>query len=288
MPLVAFSELMKDAEKKGYAVGYFESWNMESLFAVADAAEATRSPVILGFSGMSLPDAKRLVQDNLAVYAQMGLSLIRGLTVPATLLFNESPYLDWVERAMDVGFNMVMYTDDRLQYFALEEQVRKVVRNAHQKSVAVEGELNALPGIENELHDLPGELHLTDPQVAARFVESTGVDALSVNIGQVHLHGRRRVPLNFTRLRELREVVPIPLVLHGASSVAEDDFAEAIKLGIRKINVGSILKLVVGDEYNPYRVIGSGFSEDVETTARIALQMVVERLLRLFGSAGKA
>src|SRR5262245_30458322 len=127
MPLAGFRELMADAERGGYAVGYFESWNLESLLAVADAAERTRSPVILGFSGIHLPDPDRRVAGPLAAYAALGSEVARGLSVPACLLFNESPYLDAVEAAIDLGFGLAMYTDDALDPAALEGRVAGVV-----------------------------------------------------------------------------------------------------------------------------------------------------------------
>jgi fructose/tagatose bisphosphate aldolase len=140
---------------------------------------------------------------------------------------------------------------------------------------------------------------MDDPATARAFAERTGVDALAVNVGQVHLHGRNKVRLNLSRLAELREAVPVPLVLHGATSIHPDDMAEAIRLGVRKINVGSILKRTyfetlrnasnqVGSHYNPYDVMGSGMSGDVLAIARTAMQETVEDMLRLFGSAGKA
>ena len=112
MPLVPFREMMADAARGGYAVGYFESWNLESLLAVADAAEAQRSPVIVGFSGIYLPHPGRRVKDGLAPYAAMALAVCRELSVPACLLFNESPNEDWVGAAIDAGFNLVMFSDD--------------------------------------------------------------------------------------------------------------------------------------------------------------------------------
>src|SRR5262245_38145121 len=96
MPLVPFGELMDGARRGGYAVGYFESWSLESLLAVADAAEAARAAVILGFSGIYLPHPGRRVQDPLDAYAAMGQAVGRRLAVPCCLLFNESPHLDWV------------------------------------------------------------------------------------------------------------------------------------------------------------------------------------------------
>jgi hypothetical protein len=89
MPLAPFAELMADAERGGYAVGYFESWNLESLLAVCDAAEATRSPVLLGFSGIYLPHPARVAREPLNLYAALGLEAIRGLSVPACLVFND-------------------------------------------------------------------------------------------------------------------------------------------------------------------------------------------------------
>ena len=91
MPLVPFPDLLADARRRGYAVGYFESWSLESFLAVADAAEARRAPVILGFSGIYLPHPERHAKDPLAPYASMALAVCRSASVPASLLFNESP-----------------------------------------------------------------------------------------------------------------------------------------------------------------------------------------------------
>jgi fructose/tagatose bisphosphate aldolase len=299
MSLTSFGALMAEAEQGGYAVGYFESWNLESLLAVADAAEATRSPVILGFSGLSLPEPARVVKDRLGPYAAMGLAVCRELSVPACLLFNESPFIDWVWQAIDLGFNMAMFSDDGLEPAAQEELVRQVVVRAEPKSVAVEAEMASVPGVHGGLTTAPADLQLTDAKAASAFVGRTGVDALAVNIGQAHLHGRGRLSLDFARLVELRREVQVPLVLHGASSVEREELANAVRLGIRKINVGSAIKrayfeavrrasVEAGDSYSPYEVVGSGLSVDVETAGRIAMQAVVENFMRLLGSAGKA
>jgi ketose-bisphosphate aldolase len=299
MTLTSFPELMSSAERGGYAVGYFESWNLESLLAVADAAEAARSPVILGFSGLSIPDPTRVVQDRLEPYAALGLAVCRDLAVPACLLFNESPFLQWVWKALDVGFNMVMFSDDELESPQQEEIVRQVVGRARPLGIAVEAEMTSVPGVHGGLSQAPADLQLTDPAAAGAFVRRTGVDALAVNIGQAHVHGRSQLSLDFERLAALRKAVSVPLVLHGASSVGRKELAEAVRLGIRKINVGSAIKrayfeavrsagVKAGDAYDPYQVVGSGLRADAETAGRIAMHAVVEDFMRLFGSAGKA
>jgi fructose/tagatose bisphosphate aldolase len=290
---------MAAAEEGSYAVGYFESWNLESLLAVADAAEATRSPVILGFSGLSLPAPSRVVKDKLEPYAAMGLSVCRDLSVPACLLFNESPFIQWVWQAIEVGFNMVMYSDDELDPLEQEEVIRQVVERARPAGIAVEAEMVSVPGVHGGLTGVPTDLQLTDPAAASAFVRRTGVDALAVNIGQAHLHGRAELKLDLERLAALRKKAPVPLVLHGATSVERQDLAAAAHLGIRKINVGSAIKrayfeavrrasIQAGDAYSAYEVVGSGLAADVEAAGRLAMRAVVEDMMRLFGSAGKA
>jgi ketose-bisphosphate aldolase len=298
MPLVTFQELMSDAERRKYAVGYFESWNLESLRAVADAAEALRSPVLLGFSGIYLHHPRRRVQEPLSVYAALGTETCRRLKTPASLVFNESPHFERVLEAIELGFGLVMFSDETLGSIEQSERVADICVKAHRAGLAVEGEIGSLPGVDGRLRRPPEKTPLTDPSEARRFVESTGIDALAVNVGQVHVHGRTEVRLDLKQLTTLKQSVPVPLVLHGGSSVCRDDMKAAIQLGVRKINISSVMKRSylevlrsslhqLDDGYNPYEVMGSGLDADVLTRARVVLQGVVEDLMRLFGSAGR-
>lgn len=299
MPKVSFGRLMEDAERRGYAVGYFESWNMESLLATADAAEAARSPVILGFSGIALPRKDRVMPEHLADYASLGSAVCDRVSVPVCLLFNESPSFEWVAEAVRRGFGMVMFADEEMGYDSLVETTRKVCRVAHAASLAVEGEPHSLPGVAGDLLAAPGERHMSDPGLARQFVQATGIDAIAVNVGQAHLHGRGEVRLDLDRVAELKRAVSIPLVLHGATSVRRDDLREAIRRGARKINVGSALKRAcieslraalagLGPDYNPYEAVGSGLASDVMVGCRRAIQDLTRGYMELFGSAGMA
>jgi len=299
MPLVPFQELLADADRGGYAVGYFESWNMESLQAVADASESTGSPVLLGFSGIFLDHSQRVVKEHLSVYAALGHEVCRRLKTPACLVYNESPHFEKVLEAIELGFGLVMFSDENLSFDQQTERVGEIVSIAHRAGVAVEGEPMVLPGVGGELSIAPDDVNLSVPRVARTFVERTGIDALAVNVGQVHLHGRSEVRLDLSRLTELRQVIDVPLVLHGGSSISRADLRAAIGRGVSKINVGSVLKRSylgalrlaleeLGGNFNPYEVIGSGLDEDVLVKGRLALQKVVEDLMCLFGSAGKA
>jgi fructose/tagatose bisphosphate aldolase len=290
---------MEDAERRGYAVGYFESWNMESLLAVADAAEAARSPVILGFSGIALPRRDRVMPEHLSDYAALGTAVCSRISVPACLLFNESPSFEWVLEAVQRGFGMVMFADEQMSYDELVDTTTRVCSIAHAGSAAVEGEPHSLPGIAGDLLETPGERHMTDPERARRFVRETGIDAIAVNVGQAHLHGRGEVRLDLDRVAELKRAAGVPLVLHGATSVARNDLREAIRRGARKINVGSAMKRAciesmraslarTGPDYNPYEVVGSGLSDDVMVGCRKAVEAITRGYMELFDSAGKA
>jgi ketose-bisphosphate aldolase len=290
---------MAHAEREQYAIGFFESWSLESLSAIADAAEATHSPVLMGFSGIYLNHPERERREVLSLYSTMGLEVCRHTSIPAALVFNESPYRNQVIEAIDLGFGLVMFADNQLTFEDQMTKVQQIVKLAHQAGVAVEGEAESLPGIAGNLIDLPRDARLTNVESAIEFVEQTGVDAFAANIGQVHFHGKRAVHLNLDLLRDLDSALDLPLVLHGSTSVSEEDLVKAIKNGIRKINLSSILKqtyfeamreacTAAGDTYNPYDVIGSGLREDVLMAGRIALQCKVEHYMRLFGSAGKA
>ena len=299
MAVAPFEQLMAEAKADGYAVGYFESWNLESLLAVADAAEAVRSPVILGFSGIYLPHPDRVVTDPLSAYAAVGLDTCRRLTVPACLTFNESPSRNWVSQAIELGFHLVMYSDERITIDEQTENVRHVCAQAHTGKSAVEAELMPLPGVGGQAAAPADASRLTDPDQARAFVDATGVDALAVNIGQRHLHGRQTVRLDLDRLDRLKQALDLPLVLHGASSVDRGDLEKAIGLGVCKINLGSVLKQAylaalrdacqkVKADANPYEVIGSGLASDVLAAGRLTMQKVTEQWMNLFGSAGKA
>lgn len=291
--------MLSNASLADYAVGFFECWNLESLMAVADAAQATRSPVLMGFSGIYLPHPERSVKDSLSTYTVMGLDICENLSVPANLVFNESPHLEWIFKAIELGFGMVMFSDESQEVKNQKTTIKEIVELAHRSDVAVEGELISLPGMGGSLLNSPMDLRLTDPQQASEFIEETGVDVLAVNLGQIHLHGRREVRLHLDLLKKIMQEVDIPLAVHGASSICLDDIRSAIKIGIRKINLSSKIKqtyfeamrqscLSMSEEYNPYEVIGSGLQEDILVSGRLSMQKEVENWMTIFGSAGKA
>jgi fructose/tagatose bisphosphate aldolase len=212
-------------------------------------------------------------------------------------LFNESPRLPAVHEALAEGFNLVMYSEEGLSRDELAGRVRNLSEAAHAAGAAVEAEMAALPGVAGDLPTSPRRSPLTDPAAAARFVEATLVDALAVNVGQAHLHGRRFARLDLDRLARIRARVAAPLVLHAGSSIAPDDLRAAVRLGVRKVNFASAQKQAwlravreacarIDADANPYAAVGSGLPDDVLAAGRLAVRACVEALIPLLGSGG--
>jgi fructose/tagatose bisphosphate aldolase len=294
---ISFSEMMKDAEQRNYAVGYFESWNLESLLAVCDAAEKMRSPVIIGFGGLMLKNDRRIVNDNISIYASLARELCRNISVPACTIFNESIDFDSVIDSIGDGYDVVMFIGPGMSFDKLSSKVSEIVKKAHKSNVAVEGEIDELPGLDR-LTGVKTESRQTDPDIAKEFVSRTGIDSLSINIGQSHKPGKE-VSLDFELLKKIRGAVKVPLVLHGGSNMQSDEIGKAIDMGVRKFNLGGILKKKylealkkaiedIGRDSNVYEIIGSGFKEDILVKARHEVQKTVENYMKLYRSAGKA
>ncbi len=293
MPLEAIGPMMRRAIEGKCAVGYFESWNFESLQGVVDAAEETRSPIILGFNGDFLSRSTRLVSERLGWYAALGRAAAELASVPCGLIFNECPRDDWVAAAIDAGFNLVMPADPEA---APEEYTRRVVeltRMAHARGVAVEAELGELP--HGASGGPPHGGHSTDPDAAAEFVAATGVDLLAVSVGNVHIMTHGQKGLDLDRLAEIRRRVAIPLVLHGGTGIAADALREAIAMGVAKVNYGTYLKqryldavrAAIGrDAPDPHHLLGVGGPQDVLVAGRRAVRDAVLERIGLLGCCG--
>jgi ketose-bisphosphate aldolase len=295
MSLEPVANLMADARQHGYAVGYFESWNLESLQGVLDAAEAANAPVIIGFNGEFLSHPERISQERLAIYAALGKAAAESSPVPCALLFNECPKDSWVYDAAECGFNLVMLADHTARYDDYLGRVKSVVEFAHQRGVAVEAELDTLPS--GATGRIEGEATLTDPDIAEQFVRDSGVDLLAVSVGNVHIRTEGEQALDLDHVAALCSRIPVPLVLHGGSGIPADSIRKAIRLGVAKVNYGTYLKqrslsairsAVATSEVNPHALLGLGDSRDVMVASRLAVRDAVLERIGVLGCAGKA
>jgi ketose-bisphosphate aldolase len=295
MPLKPVFDLVHDAREKKYALGYFESWNFESLQGVLDAAEQTRSPIIIGFNGDFMSHGGRRLPERLRCYAELGKAAASGARVPCGLIFNECPRDEWVRDAMLAGFNLVMLADHEAPYEDYVRRVTALTEDAHQRGVAVEAEFGQLPsGASGEVKE---DGQMTDPEMAARFVRATGVDLLAVSVGNIHVMLRGEGELDLERLARIHEHVSIPLVLHGGSGIPGIALREAIRRGVVKVNYGTYLKqrylkavclTLEKDNINPHELLGMGGDWDIMVAGRIAVRDAVLERIELLGCCGRA
>lgn len=295
MPTQSIPEMMEAARAGGYAVGYFESWNIESLQGVLDAAEQTRSPIIIGVNGDFLSRADRLACERLAIYGGLFRTAADSASVPCGVIFNECPVDGWVADATTLGFNLVMPADPSAPPLEYIDRVKRLVAIAHPRGVAVEGELGELPcGASGAVAENGA---LTDPDQAAAFVDETGVDLLAVAVGNIHIRVSGESPLDLNLLQSIRQKVKVPLVLHGGTGIDAGSLRAAIDIGITKVNYGTYLKqrylaavrtALADNSTNPHELLGIGGSSDVMVAGRIAVRDAVLARLPLLGCMGRA
>jgi ketose-bisphosphate aldolase len=295
MPLEAAQELLSHATRHHYAVGYFESWDLASLEGVVDAAEKSRAPIILGFNGEFLAHPERVPPARLEWYAALGRAAAESARVPCALMFNECPADAWVQRAAQLGFNLVMLADAGADHADITHRVAELVGSCRPRGVAVEAELGVLPVGGAEHAGSNGSL--TDPDMAAAFVRETGVDMLAVSAGNIHilLDGRRELALD--HLAAIRRKVDVPLVLHGGSGIAADSLAKAVSLGVAKVNYGTYMKqnclaaihrAFPQSGSNPHFALGGGGPADLMVVSRHAVRDAVLDRIGLLGCCGRA
>ncbi len=295
MPLEPVPEMARRAREQGYAIGYFESWNLESLYGVVEAAEEARAPVIIGFNGEFLSRPGRLAAERLSWYGALGRAAAADAKIPCGFIFNECAQDKWTRAAVTAGFNLVMPADPAAPYDDYARRVTDIVQYAGSRGVAVEAELGELPaGIPGFSH---GKAEKTDPQGARAFVEATGVDLLAISVGNIHVSLSGPTALDLDRLMSIRQAVDVPLVLHGGTGIADDSLRQAVTLGVAKVNYGTGLKqrylaavrrALAGEETNPHALLGMGGPEDVMVAGRRAVREAVLERLPALGCRGRA
>lgn len=303
MGRVSVKELMQHALRHKYSVGYFESWNLESTLAVVRAAENMKSPVMIGVCGTYIGEPKRKYKESLTIYYAMLSRIAEEASVPVALLLNESDDESMVVKAAQIGFDMVMFapvfSSDVLPLQEFTEIQKRIVRQAHQNGVAVEGEVGELP----LFNSATGELHEgedTDPEVCRNFVKETGIDTVAVAVGNCHLKEDGMVTINYEALSTLAGKVDIPLVLHGGTSIAREDLSKVAALGVAKVNFGTGMKRAVlcamkkylakfdVDRMDPNDVLGRGTDKDLMVVEQEAVTAYVEETIRFMNGQNKA
>lgn len=293
MSTATLIELLARARRGGYAVGYFEGWDQHSLEAILEAAEEMGAPLVLGF-GAAVVCQSWLDGGGLEELAVLCRCLAERATVPTAILLNEARSLNQVQRGLRAGCNAVMIESSHLGLGENIALTRRVVAAAHPLGAAVEGELGRLANASEEAE----EAMCTDPIEAARFVEETGVDALAVSVGNVHLLGNGEAEVDLDLLERLHRAVPVPLVIHGGTGFPAWAVRPAIERGVAKFNVGTRLKqaflaglqealAALPEPVDPHRAMGSHQDGDVYAHAKARMKREIVTLMKQYGCVGQ-
>lgn len=233
--LVTLKEILKIAEEKKIAVGAFNTPNLESLLAIIAASEELKVPVIIQFAQCHeswIP---------IDVIGPIMVEHAKKAAVPVCVHLDHGETLEYLERVLAMGFTGIMYDGSALPYEENLENSKKAVRMAEKTGASVEAELGSMGKRESGAGDGTGEEDdtkiYTDPVLARQFVKDTGIDALACSFGTTHGIYLSQPRLDFNVVKEVRKQTGgIPVVMHGGSGVGKEDFHEAVKAGVRKIN----------------------------------------------------
>lgn len=232
--LVSLTEVLELAEARRCAVGAFNTTNLECIRAVLGTAERLGLPVIISHAQ---------IREGVAPLDVIGPVMVlsaKRASVPVCVHLDHCTSLDYMERALALGFTGVMYDGSLLPYEENVENTRRAVRMTRPLGAGVEAEIGRLARQEDGSHTGSGPVY-TEPELAVRFAADTGIDALAPSFGTSHGIYRSKPVLDLERVAVIRDLVKLPLVMHGGSGVSPEDYRAAIQNGIRKINYFSYM-----------------------------------------------
>ncbi|MFH0819599.1 MAG: class II fructose-1,6-bisphosphate aldolase [bacterium] len=287
--LVHIKEIVPRARRDGYAIGAFNTVNLEVTLAIIRAAVAKHSPIIVQVSETTIKYAGLKPITHIVET----IAKNEAVNVPVALHLDHGKSFRSVAECINSGFSSIMIDASDLP---LDENIvltKQAVDYARKRDVWAQGEIGRVKGIEEAISVSEREASMTTPEEAMTFVQKTGVDTLAVAIGNVHgiWKMRKGVPkLDLKRLKDISREITIPLVLHGASGLPQDEIQKAIAAGITIINIDTELRLAFTETlrttlrenqemYDPREVL---------TPSIEAIQRVVEEKIEMFGSKGRA
>lgn len=282
--LTTGKEILQHAHKNNYAVGAFNISNLEIAKAILDAAAECKAPVILQTSESAI---KYAGFQELSAIVKV---LADKTPVPVALHLDHGTTYETIIGCIRNGWTSVMIDGS---HYPLEENIavtKEIIKVARACGVSVEAELGRLSGVEDNISVSEKDAFYTDPQEAVTFVKETDVDSLAISIGTAHGKYKGIPKLDLDRLQEIKKLVNIPIVLHGASGVPEDQIREATKLGVNKINIDTDIRVAFSDalkevfknkpeEYDPRKLL---------TASMANMKQVVMGKIEMFGSCNKA
>lgn len=284
MALVSSTPLLSKARAEGYCIGAFNVHTLEMLQAVVEAAEETRSPLIIQ---STVGTVKHLGADYIAAAATVAAN---RSSVPIALHLDHCSDFNIIMQCIRAGYTSVMIDASHDPFDKNVAETRKVVEAASAVGVNVEAEIGRVGGVEDDIVVDERDALLADPEECARFVELTSVHTLAPAIGTAHGIYKGDPNIDFDRIGRIASRVSVPLVLHGGSGIPEDQVRRAVSLGMSKMNVATELRIVFSDAIK--QVFANNPEENdprkYMVPAKQALKAAAIEKMRLCGSIGKA
>ncbi len=282
--LVTGKKILDHAHENNYAVGAFNVNNMEALQAVILAAEKESSPVIIQTSEGAIKYAGLDYLSTMIRFAAQKAS------VPVALHLDHGTTYETIIKCISNGWSSIMVDGSHYDLAKNIEVTKNIVDIAHAAGISVEAELGRLSGVEDQISVDEKDAIYTNPKEAIQFVKETNLDYLAIAIGTAHGKYIGNPELDFDRLEEIKKLIKIPVVLHGASGIPEDSIKRAVSLGVNKINIDTDLRQGFTDaikdvfeknpkEFDPRKICGP---------AREAMAEIISIKMKMFGCAGKA
>lgn len=289
MPLVSGTEIFKAARKGGYAVGAFNTNNLEWTQALLEAAQAKNAPVLIQ---TSMGAAKYMGGYKVVKNLVENLIESMNITVPVVLHLDHGTYEAALE-CIEAGYTSVMFDGSHLPFEENLEKAKDIVAKAHAKGVSVECEVGSIGGEED---GVIGAGELADIEECKQIV-ATGIDFLACGIGNIHgVYPENWQGLAFDHLQAIADAVghDVPLVLHGGSGIPQEQIEKAIKMGVSKVNVNTEFQLSFAKATREYieagkDLEGKGFDpRKLLAPGKAAIVKDAEEHIDWFGSANKA
>lgn len=243
MELMTTKQILKKAQEEHYAVGAFNVENMEMVMAVISAAAEMNAPVIMQTTPSTV---KYAGLDYFLANAKVAAS---RANVPVAMHLDHGSSFELAAQAFRTGYTSIMIDGSHGDFESNVKVSKAVVDMCKPSGIAVEAELGKVGGKEDDLDGGDGDIY-TDPLEAKEFVERTGVDSLAIAIGTAHGMYKGEPKLDLDRLSAIREVVSVPLVLHGGSGIPDSKVQEAIRRGICKVNYATELRIAYTNGVN--------------------------------------
>lgn len=280
--LVTMNDILLDAKKRKYGVGFFNAVNVEMARAIIETAQELHSPVMIGTAEVLLP---AMSLEHVAEYL---IPMAQKAAVPVCVHYDHGLTFEKCMEALKLGFTSIMYDCSTLPYEENAEKVAQMVRICHAMGVTVEGELGHVGDNEGAGKLEDPSAYFTDPTVARDFVEKTGVDSLAVAVGNAHGDYKFPPKLDFDRITAIAQATNLPLVLHGGSGLSDSDFRQAVANGVCKVNIFTDI------DKAGKRGIEKGLAAGAKSMMGLIpyeieeMKAVVKEKLTLFGSVGMA